>query len=206
MATMTTVTLVDDLDGSEASESVSFALDGASYEIDLSDGNADKLRNALAGYVASARRVDGGRRGPGRPKTANKPAQGRPGPAYRAGSRADRRYSRVGPRQRPRGVRARSPVGQRPRRIRGSSLIAAPPGEITRLLRPLFRSCGRGRSCLSPVVVVLSALDLRVMRPLLSPSGALFAHGVASRSGGTRPAGGALNSSDGTVRSVVTGP
>ena len=61
MATMTTVTLVDDLDGSEASGSVSFALDGASYEIDLSEGNAEKLRDALAGYVASARRVDGGR-------------------------------------------------------------------------------------------------------------------------------------------------
>ena len=70
MATMTTVTLVDDLDGSEASGSVSFALDGASYEIDLSEDNAEKLRDALAGYVASARRVDGGRRGPGRPKAA----------------------------------------------------------------------------------------------------------------------------------------
>ncbi len=76
MATMTTVTLVDDLDGSEASGSVSFALDGASYEIDLSENNAEKLRDALAGYVASARRVDGGRRGPGRPKAAvAKPAK-----------------------------------------------------------------------------------------------------------------------------------
>jgi len=75
MATMTTVTLVDDLDGSEASGSVSFALDGASYEIDLSEDNAEKLRDALAGYVASARRVDGGRRGPGRPKAAAKPAK-----------------------------------------------------------------------------------------------------------------------------------
>ena len=76
MATMTTVTLVDDLDGTEAAESVSFALDGASYEIDLSDDNAGKLRDALAGFVASARRVDGGRRGPGRPKaTAPKAAK-----------------------------------------------------------------------------------------------------------------------------------
>lgn len=73
MATMTTVTLVDDLDGSEASESVSFALDGASYEIDLSDDNAEKLRDALAGFVASARRVDGSRRGPGRPKATSAP-------------------------------------------------------------------------------------------------------------------------------------
>jgi hypothetical protein len=75
MATQTIVTLVDDLDGSEASGSVSFALDGASYEIDLSDDNAEKLRDALSGYVASARRVDGGRRGPGRPKAAAKPAK-----------------------------------------------------------------------------------------------------------------------------------
>jgi len=75
MATMTTVTLVDDLDGSEASGSVSFALDGASYEIDLSEDNAEKLRDALAGDVASARRGDGGRRGPGRPKAAAKPAK-----------------------------------------------------------------------------------------------------------------------------------
>ena len=81
MATMTTVTLVDDLDGSEASESVSFALDGASYEIDLSDDNAGKLRDALAGFVAGARRVDGGRRGPGRPKaTAPKAGKAPRGP------------------------------------------------------------------------------------------------------------------------------
>ena len=66
MATMTTVTLVDDLDGSEAIESVSFALDGASYEIDLNEKNARKMRDSLAGYVSNARRVDGGRRGGGR--------------------------------------------------------------------------------------------------------------------------------------------
>ncbi len=73
MATMTTVTLVDDLDGSQASESVSFALDGSSYEIDLSEDNADKLRDALALYVASARRGDGARRAPGRPKAVKAP-------------------------------------------------------------------------------------------------------------------------------------
>jgi membrane-bound lytic murein transglycosylase MltF len=62
MATLTTVTLVDDLDGSEAAESVEFALDGVAYEIDLSEDNAEKLRDALAGYVAGARRMEGGRR------------------------------------------------------------------------------------------------------------------------------------------------
>ncbi len=78
MATMTTVTLVDDLDGSEASESVTFALDGASYEIDLNEKNAEKLRDALAGFVANARRVDGSRRG-GRSAKA-RPARAARGP------------------------------------------------------------------------------------------------------------------------------
>lgn len=62
MASITTVSLLDDLDGSAAAETVAFGLDGASYEIDLNDKNAKKLRDALANYVASARRVDGGRR------------------------------------------------------------------------------------------------------------------------------------------------
>jgi hypothetical protein len=77
MATLTTVTLVDDLDGSEAAESVAFALDGVSYEIDLSEENAEKLREALAGYVAGARRVDGTRRtGRAKPAKPAKPARG----------------------------------------------------------------------------------------------------------------------------------
>jgi hypothetical protein len=59
------IVLEDDLDGSTADETVTFGLDGASYEIDLSKKNAAKLRDALAGYVAHARRVSsrGGRRG-----------------------------------------------------------------------------------------------------------------------------------------------
>jgi hypothetical protein len=59
MAQRVNVVLVDDLDGSEAAETVSFALDGVSYDIDLSTKNAGKLRDALAPYVAEARRVDG---------------------------------------------------------------------------------------------------------------------------------------------------
>ena len=42
MATRTTVLVVDDLDGSEGAEPLSFALDGASYEIDLSEKNAEQ--------------------------------------------------------------------------------------------------------------------------------------------------------------------
>lgn len=49
--------LIDDLDGGEANETVSFALDGTAYEIDLSDVNAKKLRDALSPFVQSARRA-----------------------------------------------------------------------------------------------------------------------------------------------------
>ncbi|MGH8880612.1 MAG: Lsr2 dimerization domain-containing protein, partial [Stackebrandtia sp.] len=42
MAQKVTVSLVDDLDGSEAGETVEFGLDGAFYEIDLSDDNAER--------------------------------------------------------------------------------------------------------------------------------------------------------------------
>ena len=44
MAQKVQVLLVDDLDGSEATETVTFGLDGLSYEIDLSSGNAGRLR------------------------------------------------------------------------------------------------------------------------------------------------------------------
>jgi hypothetical protein len=65
------VTFVDDLDGTVASGTTSFALDGKDYEIDLSDSNADKLRSALAPFIAPARRAGGSRRGssPGRSST-----------------------------------------------------------------------------------------------------------------------------------------
>ncbi|MFC4945917.1 histone-like nucleoid-structuring protein Lsr2 [Pseudonocardia sp. GCM10023141] len=60
MAQHINVVLVDDLDGSVASESVVFGLDGRGYEIDLSGDNAAKLREALAPFVASARRGSAG--------------------------------------------------------------------------------------------------------------------------------------------------
>lgn len=56
MAQRVVVTLSDDIDGGEAAETVSFALDGKSYEIDLNPANAKKLRKSLAPYVAAGRR------------------------------------------------------------------------------------------------------------------------------------------------------
>ena len=65
MAQRVNVVLVDDIDGSEAAETVTFGLDGAQYEIDLSADNADKLREALAPYVGHGRRAGGRRRSGG---------------------------------------------------------------------------------------------------------------------------------------------
>lgn len=65
VAKQTTVTLIDDIDGSPADEQVEFAVDGKSYEIDLSAANSAKLRNALAPFISAARRTGGGRRGSG---------------------------------------------------------------------------------------------------------------------------------------------
>jgi Lsr2 len=63
MAQKVQVLLVDDLDGGEASETVSFSLDGTPYEIDLSKRNADQLRDAFSKYVGAARKA--GRSGGG---------------------------------------------------------------------------------------------------------------------------------------------
>ena len=59
MAKRVQVMLVDDIDGSDAVETVSFSLDGVSYEIDLAAANAKKLRNDFATWVGHARRSGG---------------------------------------------------------------------------------------------------------------------------------------------------
>jgi hypothetical protein len=63
--------LVDDIDGSKAEETVSFALDGVEYEIDLSKQNASNLRKGLDEYVTKGRRTGG--------RAKRGPAKGRPG-------------------------------------------------------------------------------------------------------------------------------
>ena len=56
MATRTVIELVDDLDGSEATETLRFALDGTDYEIDLGSQNAVALRGVLTRYARAARK------------------------------------------------------------------------------------------------------------------------------------------------------
>ncbi|MFD8481268.1 Lsr2 family protein [Kitasatospora sp. NPDC059673] len=59
MAQRVQVILEDDLDGGSADETVTFALDGVAYEIDLKSDNADKLRGLLAPYVEKGRKQSG---------------------------------------------------------------------------------------------------------------------------------------------------
>ena len=55
MSRRTIVQLDDDLTGGPADESVTFGLDGRSFEIDLSAKNAQELRETLAPYIAAGR-------------------------------------------------------------------------------------------------------------------------------------------------------
>ncbi|WP_145500839.1 Lsr2 family protein [Streptomyces sp. CFMR 7] len=59
MAQKIQILLTDDLDGSEAQETVTFGLDGRTYEIDLNEKNNDKLRKFLDPYVKAGRRAGG---------------------------------------------------------------------------------------------------------------------------------------------------
>ncbi|TKJ20024.1 Lsr2 family protein [Blastococcus sp. CCUG 61487] len=63
MARKVQVILSDDLDDVPADETVSFALDGTSYEIDLTEKNAKEMRDAFSRYVSAARKVGRGSRG-----------------------------------------------------------------------------------------------------------------------------------------------
>jgi hypothetical protein len=59
MARKTRIILTDDFDGSEATTTVDFGLDGISYEIDLNEENAQKLREDISTWTGRGRRVRG---------------------------------------------------------------------------------------------------------------------------------------------------
>ena len=109
MAQKVHIVLEDDLDGSDATETVSFGLDGTTYEIDLNDKNAGELRDALPSYVGHGRKVSGRRRGR-RPAAATNLRPQRPG------------GPRLGPLQRPQGPRARPHPLRRARGLRRRAL------------------------------------------------------------------------------------
>src|SRR4051812_50223705 len=49
--------LVDDLDGSEGAETITYTVNGQDYEIDLSENNAEKFHDALEPYIQNSREV-----------------------------------------------------------------------------------------------------------------------------------------------------
>ncbi|MEV6644494.1 Lsr2 family protein [Amycolatopsis sp. NPDC051371] len=59
MAQKVLVEILDDIDGSTATQTVQFGLDGVTYEIDLSDENAAALRDELARFISAGRRIGG---------------------------------------------------------------------------------------------------------------------------------------------------
>jgi len=61
MAQKTQVILTDDLDGSEATQTVTFAFQGTSYEIDLNDEHASSIEESFAEWISNARKTAGGR-------------------------------------------------------------------------------------------------------------------------------------------------
>ncbi len=120
MAQKIHVELVDDVDGSPAAETVSFGLDGVQYQIDLSEGNATALREALAPYIGHGRRAGGGRRRSGGSSGSELGEQVRAlrgrDPRVGALQRLDGARPRPGLRRGARGVRRRplSPPGTGP--------------------------------------------------------------------------------------------
>lgn len=63
MAQKTQVVLTDDMDGSEATQTLSFAFQGVSYEIDLNDDHASALEESFSDWIAAARKVSAARGG-----------------------------------------------------------------------------------------------------------------------------------------------
>jgi hypothetical protein len=76
-------------DNTEGTETVRFALDGSSYEIDCCDQHAAKLRDAFAPYVAAARRSSRGSGGGGRRRRGRGSASGIDPAAVRAWARSN---------------------------------------------------------------------------------------------------------------------
>ena len=89
MAQTVKIILEDDLDGGPAEETVRFGLDGAQYEIDLSEENASRLRDALRPFIAKARRAQSKQ-----PAKQGRPAGTRPGGRSNPDTAAIRQWAR----------------------------------------------------------------------------------------------------------------
>ena len=74
MAKQTIVQLIDDLDGSKAHETITYSIDGLTYEIDLNKKNAAKFRGLFKDYIAVSAKV---------PKSGKRPTKTVAGPSAR---------------------------------------------------------------------------------------------------------------------------
>lgn len=83
MARRTQVILVDDIDGGDASSAIEFGLDGVSYEIDLNEENAQKLRDLIEPWRVAGRRTGG------RAKRGRRPANSGQTPVIRQWAQAN---------------------------------------------------------------------------------------------------------------------
>ncbi len=57
------INMMDEIDGSQADETVRFGLDGEAFELNLSKAHAEELRRSLEPYVKTARKTGSRRNG-----------------------------------------------------------------------------------------------------------------------------------------------
>ena len=95
MAQQTTVRFIDDLDGSEASGTVDFGLEGRNYQIDLSEENAAKLRESMAPFIDAARKSGGRGSGRGRGRGRQRATEVTPAKSNREETAAIREWARA---------------------------------------------------------------------------------------------------------------
>ena len=119
MAQKVRTLFIDDIDGSEAEGTVGFGLDGAHYEIDLSQVHARELRAILARYAASRPQGHRNHRAPGPPA-----GQGRRGRPEHHGD------TRLGAGQRAGGQGPRPDPGRRGRGVPGRHRAVAPVAAV----------------------------------------------------------------------------
>ncbi|MEH0110682.1 Lsr2 family protein [Tersicoccus sp. MR15.9] len=86
MSRHTQIEIVDDLDGSPAEKTITFTVDGARYEIDLSEANAAAFTDALSPYLKAARKT--GRRTSSRSRVSSTNAAGAPAKMVRDWAKA----------------------------------------------------------------------------------------------------------------------
>ena len=66
MAQKVITEFIDDIDGSAAERTFTFAVDGTNYEIDLSADNIAEFKSAIGGFIESARKIKGSKNSDGR--------------------------------------------------------------------------------------------------------------------------------------------